>query len=1226
MRKNRLMLIILISFIFFKIDSFAQCAGNDNSITICDKENYNQGLGNSNGVVDLFTLLGIGATPGGTWTNINSSGGFNSTTGILNTWQINISGTYNYQYTINGIPGCTDNSSTITIILGGYPGVNNPSAVACDNNTSVPLFSFLGSSPNPHFNGTWSGGPAGALTGNFFNAQLAGIGTYTLTYSVPAIGSCPSRSVNVDLTVHPLPEAGTPLNLTFCENDNFSSLTNVDLFSLLTGEDTGGSWIDNSSTGELSGSNDSFINIQNIANNFGAGTYTFTYSVSPTHPICSPASSNVAIIIEPVIDINGSTLTVTPNVCFSDISSTTFIGTINQGANPIPNGTYNITYTLTGSNSGTETVSTTFNAGSGSFIINPNFVANIGVTTVSITNIVNPNSTTNCTQPINNLSSTFEIFENPNISDTQLQMTNACLGQDGQGFLVDVNNNQIELINGNYTITYDITGPNGTTNGQTTSVVITNGNGVFTILNTLLPTAGNYSLTITNFENQTTGCNTPSAITNPFEVFPIPDAQSINIAINDVCIGNQIVVSVSGAINLPDGFYNLNYDITGAISVSNQAENNVQFINGNATFTIPFGIINLGTSTLTLTNLINITNTCNTTTFNNPNDTFIVSENPNVNNTSISIIEPICIGSDALGTITAPSITNGSYTVYYTISGSNSYTGNTIVSFFGGNGSITIPNSQIPVSGTYTIQITSIENPITLCSSPVLNTQDIFVVSNSPNLTINDVTVAPICLGNNAIVEINTQGGLTDGNYDINYSLSGANGPLNTTVTVFILNGSGNFVINSANLTQSGLTSVSINSITNNTTNCGTNFTSFQIDFMVNELPDFSGVNITVNDICVNQDAFGTILNASNLENSNYSITFNLTGSNTSNNESFTTTIDLGAGSFIIPGNLLQNAGNTSITLTSITNLNTGCTTNGLAITTNFEVIPLPDTTGANIIATDICVSEIETIFIQNANGLSDGSYTLNYELSGANQSQNNSIDVTITNGNGSFDIPSNLLINGGNTTITIQNIIYNASLCGSNTLTITPTNFTINNPSQPTLLNEGNLFCAQDNPTIANLTANTNVNGTITWYDAPNGGVSYLDSDVLVNGTTYYASTTDASGCEGSIRLEVIVDLTNCSDLFIPDGFSPNNDGLNDTFYIKNLDILYPNFELEIYNRYGNLVYKGNMNTPHFDGKPNQSTVLGKDILPTGVYFYILHYNDNTDKKPTQGRLYLSR
>jgi hypothetical protein len=35
---------------------------------------------------------------------------------------------------------------------------------------------------------------------------------------------------------------------------------------------------------------------------------------------------------------------------------------------------------------------------------------------------------------------------------------------------------------------------------------------------------------------------------------------------------------------------------------------------------------------------------------------------------------------------------------------------------------------------------------------------------------------------------------------------------------------------------------------------------------------------------------------------------------------------------------------------------------------------------------------------------------------------------------------------------------------------------------------------------------------------------------------------------------------------------------------------------------------------------------LIGKEILPSGVYFYILYFNDPTNKEPVQGRLYLSR
>ena len=84
--------------------------------------------------------------------------------------------------------------------------------------------------------------------------------------------------------------------------------------------------------------------------------------------------------------------------------------------------------------------------------------------------------------------------------------------------------------------------------------------------------------------------------------------------------------------------------------------------------------------------------------------------------------------------------------------------------------------------------------------------------------------------------------------------------------------------------------------------------------------------------------------------------------------------------------------------------------------------------------------------------------------------------------------------------------------------------------------------------------------------------------------------------------------------------------DGINDTFEIVNLPIVYPNFKLEIYNRYGNLLYVGNKNTPNWDGTTTEKSLrMGGNLLPTGVYFYILYFNDGI-RKDIQGRVYLSR
>ena len=233
---------------------------------------------------------------------------------------------------------------------------------------------------------------------------------------------------------------------------------------------------------------------------------------------------------------------------------------------------------------------------------------------------------------------------------------------------------------------------------------------------------------------------------------------------------------------------------------------------------------------------------------------------------------------------------------------------------------------------------------------------------------------------------------------------------------------------------------------------------------------------------------------------------------------------------------------------------------------------------------------------------------------------------MTFTLGVATFTIAGTDIVNNGDTTITISNLISTATTCGITGTAFPIATFNVASLPEPVLADQGSLFCGLDvpAPTIADLSANVVGTPNMIWYSALTGGTAYNATDLLVDATTYYGAVVSVNGCESS-RLQVTVDLTFC-DVIIPDGFSPNNDGINDNFEIPNLSIQYPNFKLEIYNRYGSLVYKGDRNKENWDGTTTENGLkLGDKLLPTGVYFYILNFNDGT-RKAIQGRVYLNR
>ena len=84
--------------------------------------------------------------------------------------------------------------------------------------------------------------------------------------------------------------------------------------------------------------------------------------------------------------------------------------------------------------------------------------------------------------------------------------------------------------------------------------------------------------------------------------------------------------------------------------------------------------------------------------------------------------------------------------------------------------------------------------------------------------------------------------------------------------------------------------------------------------------------------------------------------------------------------------------------------------------------------------------------------------------------------------------------------------------------------------------------------------------------------------------------------------------------EIFIPEGFSPNGDGVNDLFLIdlldKNLTI-----NLQIYNRWGGLVYANEDYQNNWDGTANQGiNPTDKKGLPDGTYYYMVRLSNGKE------------
>ena len=121
----------------------------------------------------------------------------------------------------------------------------------------------------------------------------------------------------------------------------------------------------------------------------------------------------------------------------------------------------------------------------------------------------------------------------------------------------------------------------------------------------------------------------------------------------------------------------------------------------------------------------------------------------------------------------------------------------------------------------------------------------------------------------------------------------------------------------------------------------------------------------------------------------------------------------------------------------------------------------------------------------------------------------------------------------------------------------------------------------------------------------------SIIESPLSTTHYMVYAMDNNV-GCVGSDSIRVFVGMN--------EGFSPNDDGFNDMWVIEYLNDL-EGVRIEMFNRYGNKLWEGDSpNISNWDGKYNGSEV------PVGTYYYLITFDESSNKEPLTGPVTIVR
>ncbi|MCF2504382.1 gliding motility-associated C-terminal domain-containing protein [Dyadobacter sp. CY107] len=150
--------------------------------------------------------------------------------------------------------------------------------------------------------------------------------------------------------------------------------------------------------------------------------------------------------------------------------------------------------------------------------------------------------------------------------------------------------------------------------------------------------------------------------------------------------------------------------------------------------------------------------------------------------------------------------------------------------------------------------------------------------------------------------------------------------------------------------------------------------------------------------------------------------------------------------------------------------------------------------------------------------------------------------------------------------------------------------------------------ICANDDTPIT--LVGTPAGGVFQGVGVVNNVFHPKQAGIGIHELTY--SIFSPSPCPNAVAKQT-VEVSDCSKLSIPDAFTPNEDGINDKWELGGIDS-YPDAEVTIYNRWGNVIFHSKGYSKPFDGASSQA----------GVYHYKIKLNEV--RPPKTGPLMLIR